>query len=76
MALQRITSAFKKGIPYNYVVGAPDSKTPIPFDVKLSLDKEFQKTILKSAFIFSGGILTGMALNAVLQGALKMSRNR
>lgn len=53
---------------YTYTVGAKDSGGGIPFNVKLALDTDFKKTLLKAVGIFSigvaGGIAVGIALKA------------
>jgi hypothetical protein len=46
-------------IPYTYKVGEPAGK-PMPFDVKLSIDPDFKKTIIKGITIFSGGLALGI----------------
>lgn len=60
-------------LPYNYIVGGKDT-APIPFDVKLSLDADFKKTVVKSSLIFASGIAFGMGLNALLSYAAKRSK--
>lgn len=51
-----------KSIPYNYVVGGKETPSAIPFDVKLSLDKDFKKTVLISVGLISLGIAAGIAI--------------
>lgn len=51
-----------KSVPYNYVVGQKSTgSSPIPFDVKLSIDPDFKKTVIKVGSIFSVGIALGIA---------------
>lgn len=49
----------KKGIPYNYVVGGPSSKG-LPFDVKVSIDPNFERAISK--WVTIGGICIGAGI--------------
>jgi hypothetical protein len=51
------------GVPYNYKVGAPSSPSSgLPFNVKLSIDPNFQKTIVTVASIIAGGVALGTAV--------------
>lgn len=53
-----------KRIPYNYKVG--EKSGPIPFDVKLSLDADFKKTLITSVAIFSIGVGLGVLAGFVI----------
>lgn len=46
-------------LPYNYKVGEKSSGKPLPFDVKLSIDPQFRKTVLQSVGMLAGGIALG-----------------
>jgi 3-phosphoglycerate kinase len=59
-------------IPYNYVVGGKDSG--MNFNVKLSLDPDFKKTILKGVGIFSFALASGIATGIVVAEARKNNR--
>ncbi len=52
-------------IPYTYKVGEKGGK-PMPFDVKLSIDADFKKTVIKSVTIFSLGIAAGIVAGFVI----------
>jgi hypothetical protein len=53
-----------KRIPYNYKVG--EKSSAMPFDVKLSIDQDFKKTLLKAVSIFSLGVAGGIATGIVI----------
>lgn len=59
-----------KRIPYNYIVGEKSSGS-LPFDVKLSLDPDFKKTIIKSVTILSIGIGLGTLAGIVISNSKK-----
>jgi len=56
-------------IPANYTVGG--TSKGVPFDVKLSIDPDFKKTIIKGVTIFSGGVAIGI----IAGFAIKKARN-
>jgi hypothetical protein len=53
-------------IPYNYKVGSPSSGKPMPFDVKLSIDPDFKRTIIKCVTIGTIGLGIAVATGIVL----------
>ena len=63
--LKTITSG---RIPYDYIVGGKDTgkSSGVPIDVKLSVDKDFAKVLVKSVSIIAVGIglgvVAGMAI--------------
>jgi hypothetical protein len=61
MIKQAYQIAKKKTIPYRYTVGAKDDGKGLPFDVTLSLDADFKKTIIKAVTIGAVGIGLGIA---------------
>jgi hypothetical protein len=64
--IKNIGTSIRSGrIPYNYKVGSK-SKSSLPVDVKLSLDQDFKKTIVKSVTIFAVGTALGIAAGIVI----------
>lgn len=53
-------------IPYNYKIGSPSSGKPLPFDVKLSIDKDFNKAVTKWVTIGSIGVGLGILAGIVI----------
>ena len=49
-----------------YMVGGKEEGKGLPVDVRLSLDAEFKRTIIKSVFIGSAGIALGIAAGIVI----------
>jgi hypothetical protein len=52
-----------------YKVGGKPSG--IPFDVKLSLDQDFKKTVIKGVTIFTGGVCLGIAAGIIISNSKK-----
>lgn len=56
------------GIPYNYTVGGPTSPSTvngIPVNVRLSLDPQFQKTVMNVATILGATVGGGILVSAL-----------
>lgn len=58
-----LTTAASGRIPYNYVVGGPSSSSGVPVDMRLSLDPDFKKTILKGVAMLSASIVIATAID-------------
>lgn len=54
-----------------YKVGEKSTSKGIPFDVQLSIDQEFKKTLLKGVGIFSIGVFAGIATGIVVSKIAK-----
>lgn len=50
----------KKAIPYTYKIGSKTGESGIPMNVKVSIDTDFKKTVIKGISILSGGIALGI----------------
>jgi hypothetical protein len=61
----------------NYVVGAPKGENKgIPVEVKLSLDPDFKRTLVKSVIIASTGIALGIGAGIVISDMNKKTVRR
>jgi hypothetical protein len=67
MALKKLSQAITAGrVPYNYIVGSKGTSKGLPFDVRLSIDKEFNKAVTKWVTIGAGGVALGIIAGFVL----------
>jgi hypothetical protein len=65
--LKNIGTAVRTGrVPYNYKVGTPSTGKSLPFDVKLSIDKDFEKAVTKWVAIGATGIGLGIAAGIII----------
>lgn len=55
----------------NYIVGGKSDGKALPVDVRLSLDPDFKKTIIKSVSIAAIGIGAGIAAGIAISEATK-----
>lgn len=70
--MANLIDTISKAIPYNYVVGSKSESSGLPVNVKLSVDPDFKKALIKMAAIFTIGIGTGVAVGIAV--AKKRSR--
>lgn len=68
---KKASDAIAKKTAYNYKVGTKDSGGGIPFSVKLSIDEDFKKAVIKSVTIFSIGVGAGIAAGIVIRKVKK-----
>lgn len=54
-----------------YKVGEKSASKGIPFDVQLSIDKDFKNTLLKSVGIFSAAVAAGICTGIVISKIAK-----
>lgn len=62
-----------KRIPYNYIMGQK-STSSLPFDVKLSIDKDFNKAVTKWVTIGTVGLSLGIFAGILI--SKNISKNR
>ncbi len=58
-------------LPYNYKVGEKSTGGALPFDVKLSIDQDFNKAVTKWVTIGFAGVGLGIAAGIVIAKVIK-----
>ena len=67
MGLKKISRAVTSGrMPYNYIVGEKGTSKGLPFDVKLSIDANFNKAVTKWVTIGAAGVGLGIVAGFII----------